>query len=163
MCKFTLYFGCKCPLVSLVIFWSSSGPPTTAYHCLEMLFCSDHTWGFCMPFSFSPVRLCLFHCRGRFVITTETHVACEYLSPAVAPFLLTITLPLWTLNYAVCSLAAWFGFWICSLWGQKSQAILNTKINNESLVRVGRSRFRFLFRFWDGSVLFSRFFGSLRF
>ena len=81
MCKFTLYFRCKCPLVSLVIFWSSSGPPTTAYHCLEMLFCSDHTWGFCMPFSFSPVRLCLFHCRGRFVITTETHVACDYLSP----------------------------------------------------------------------------------
>ena len=39
-----------------------------------MLFCSDHTWGFCMPFSFSRVRLCSFHCRRRFVITTETHV-----------------------------------------------------------------------------------------
>ena len=75
MCKFTLYFGCKCPLVSLVIFWSSSGPPTTAYHCLDMLFCSYHTWGFCMNFSFSLVRLCSFHCRRRFVITTETHVA----------------------------------------------------------------------------------------
>ena len=78
MCKFSLYIRCKCPSVSLVIFWSISGPPTTAYHCLEKLNCSDCTWGFCIPFSFSPVRLCSFSTAGRFVTMSETHVASYY-------------------------------------------------------------------------------------
>ena len=73
MCKFTHYFRCKCPSVSLVIFLSISGPTTTAYHCLEMINCSDNTWGFCIPFPFSRLRLCSSSTAGRFCRHYEKH------------------------------------------------------------------------------------------
>ena len=71
--KFTLYFRCKRPSVSLVIFLSISGPTTTAYHCLEMINCSDNTWGFCIPFPFSRLRLCSSSTAGRFCRHYEKH------------------------------------------------------------------------------------------
>ena len=75
MCKFTLYFKCKCPSVSLVNFLEHFWTP---YHCLEMLFCCDYTWGFSIPFPFSQVGLCSFHCHGGSVGITQNHVASYY-------------------------------------------------------------------------------------
>ena len=91
MCKFTLYFRCKRPSVSLVIFLSISGPTTTAYHCLEMINCSDNTWGFCIPFPFSRLQLCSFSTAGRFCRHYEKHSCVRLGMGTYACYMISLT------------------------------------------------------------------------